>query len=44
MYNNIRNVKKNENLDEEIEELERYKRRSSSDCLDIGRYRTVQSN
>jgi hypothetical protein len=39
MYINIRNVKKKENLDKVIEELERYKRRSSC-CLDVGRYRT----
>jgi hypothetical protein len=39
MYNNIRNVKKKENLDKVIEELESCKGRSS-DFLYIGKYKT----
>jgi hypothetical protein len=40
IYNNVRNVRKKENLDNVIEERERCKRRSS-DCLDVGKYKTT---
>ena len=39
IYNNIRNVKKKENLNKVITEMGRYERRSN-DCLDIGKYKT----